>query len=99
MRLEIMGESPLGANYGYVDISTRPLDWEYTGPDEGGKITAYLQEVEAGDYYRYDPELEDIGGEPMRDQLYLIQVGAHLESFEEIFAVIYPDDWTEWQGN
>jgi hypothetical protein len=92
-----MGDDPLGADYGYVDISTRPLDWEYYGPDEDGEVTTYLQQVEGGDYYRYGEEVPDIGGEPMRDQLYLINVGRRLEFFEEIFAVLYPDDWTEWQ--
>lgn len=90
IRAEIIGgDIPLPR--GWVEVD--PFDYEYTGEDPDGEITAFLEDV-ANETVEFGwPADVDSDGQEYSPRFKLLGIRQNLQQFDEIWYVELPDDF------
>jgi len=90
IRAEIIGgEVPLPQ--GWVEVD--PFDYEYTGEDPDGKITAYLEGIADGSVEFDWPQEDDVHTGEYAPDLKIINIQHTLQGFDEVWYVELPVDF------
>jgi hypothetical protein len=90
IRAEIIG-GDIPVTQGWVEVD--PFDYEYTGKDPSGEITAYLDGIANGTVEFRWPEDFETDREDYPPELKLIKIMHKLQYFDDIWFVELPEDF------
>jgi len=90
IRAEIIG-GDIPVTQGWVEVD--PFDYEYTGKDPSGEITAYLDGIANGTVEFRWPEEDDVHSGEYPPDLKIIEIQHTLQQFDEIWFVELPTDF------